>query len=111
MPILHAIALGITQGLSEFPPISSSGHLILVPWLFGWHELDNNIDLKRTFDVALHMGTFVVAIVYFPRTSGASCSATGASGGCSCWRRCRPAPRVTGRVGVSPLVIAVAIAR
>lgn len=65
MPILHAIILGITQGLSEFLPISSSGHLILVPWLFGWHELDNNVDLKRTFDVALHMGTFVGAIVYF----------------------------------------------
>jgi undecaprenyl-diphosphatase len=65
VPILHAIVLGIIQGLSEFLPISSSGHLILVPWLFGWHELDNNVDLKRTFDVALHMGTFVGAIVYF----------------------------------------------
>ena len=65
MPILHAIVLGIVQGLSEFLPISSSGHLVIVPWLFGWHELDNNLDLKRTFDVALHMGTFVGAVVYF----------------------------------------------
>lgn len=65
MPILHAIVLGIVQGLSEFLPISSSGHLVIVPWLLGWHELDNNLDLKRTFDVALHMGTLAGALVYF----------------------------------------------
>ena len=67
IPILHAIVLGITQGLSEFLPISSSGHLILVPWLFGWKELIGpaNAELNRTFDVALHMGTFVGAAAYF----------------------------------------------
>ena len=67
IPVLHAIVLGITQGLSEFLPISSSGHLILVPWLFGWHELDNFKDLNKTFDVALHVGTFIGAVVYFWR--------------------------------------------
>jgi undecaprenyl-diphosphatase len=65
VPILHAIVLGIVQGLSEFLPISSSGHLIIVPWLFGWKELVDNPELNRTFDVALHMGTFVGAVIYF----------------------------------------------
>ena len=65
MPILHAIVLGITQGLSEFLPISSSGHLELVPWLFGWKELTDNPELSKTFDVALHVGTFVGAVAYF----------------------------------------------
>ena len=59
MPILHAIVLGITQGLSEFLPISSSGHLILVPWLFGWDDFAGNASLEKAFDVALHLGTLV----------------------------------------------------
>jgi undecaprenyl-diphosphatase len=61
--ILQAIILGITQGITEFAPISSSGHLILVPWLFGWDPL--NADLNKTFDVALHIGTLVGALIYF----------------------------------------------
>ena len=65
MPVLHAIVLGIVQGLTEFLPVSSSGHLILVPWLFGWEELTRNPELNRTFDVALHIGTFVGAVAYF----------------------------------------------
>lgn len=65
MPILQAIILGITQGLSEFLPISSSGHLVLVPWVFQWEELAQNPELNRTFDVALHVGTFVGAFAYF----------------------------------------------
>ena len=65
MPILHAIVLGIVQGLSEFLPISSSGHLILVPELFDWTELTRSPDLNKTFDVALHVGTFVGAAWYF----------------------------------------------
>ena len=65
MSIFHAIVLGITQGLSEYLPISSSGHLILVPWLFGWDDFAGNDHLKKTFDVALHMGTLAGALAYF----------------------------------------------
>jgi undecaprenyl-diphosphatase len=63
MSILQAIILGIVQGITEFAPISSSGHLILVPWMFGWDIV--NPALNKTFDVALHMGTFLGAVVYF----------------------------------------------
>lgn len=67
MPILHAIVLGLVQGLSEFLPISSSGHLLLVPWLFGWNDFEgaNGESVKKTFDVALHLGTFVAVLGYF----------------------------------------------
>lgn len=67
MPILHAIVLGITQGLSEFLPISSSGHLRLVPWLLGWDDFRHNTVLEQTFDVALHLGTLVAIVAYFWR--------------------------------------------
>ena len=65
MEILHAIVLGIVQGLSEFLPISSSGHLELTRWLFGWDALDE--DLETAFDVAVHLGTLVGAIAYLRR--------------------------------------------
>lgn len=67
MPVVHAIVLGIVQGLTEFLPVSSSGHLVLVPWLFGWDDLARDPELKLTFDVALHAGTFVGAAAYFRR--------------------------------------------
>lgn len=67
MSIVQAIVLGVVQGLSEFLPISSSGHLIVVPWLFGWDALSGQPRIKLAFDVALHAGTFVGALVYFRR--------------------------------------------
>jgi undecaprenyl-diphosphatase len=62
--LIHAAILGIVQGLTEFLPISSSAHLILVPKLLGWN--DPFID-SAAFDVMLHMGTLVALLVYFWR--------------------------------------------
>lgn len=65
MSIFRAIVLGIVQGLTEFLPVSSSGHLQLVPWLFDWNDFEGNEDLANAFDVALHIGTLVGAVAYF----------------------------------------------
>jgi undecaprenyl-diphosphatase len=65
MPLLHAIVLGVVQGLSEFLPISSSGHLRIVPWLLEWDDFAGRPDLERTFSVALHLGTLLGAVAYF----------------------------------------------
>ena len=67
MPILHAIVLGLVQGFSEFLPISSSAHLLFVPWLLGWDDFSGagGESLKQSFDVALHLGTFVAVLGYF----------------------------------------------
>ncbi len=61
MSNVEAVVLGLVQGLTEFLPISSSGHLILVPWLVGWDEPG------LAFDAALHLGTLVAVFVYFWR--------------------------------------------
>jgi undecaprenyl-diphosphatase len=61
----QAFTLGVTQGLTELLPISSSGHLILVPWIADWHYLEAHPAFNKTFDVALHLGTLVAVVAYF----------------------------------------------
>ncbi|MDQ5824674.1 MAG: undecaprenyl-diphosphatase UppP [Chloroflexota bacterium] len=62
MDIFQALVLGLVQGLTEFLPVSSSAHLVFVPWLFGW---DDKSVTSIQFDVALHMGTLLAVLVYF----------------------------------------------
>jgi undecaprenyl-diphosphatase len=59
MTVLQALTLGLVQGFGEFLPISSSGHLIVVPWLLGWPEQ------PLAFDVALHLGTLAAVVTAF----------------------------------------------
>ena len=61
----QAFVLGVVQGLTELLPISSSGHLILVPWGAEWTYLEENDRFNQTFDVALHLGTLVAVAAYF----------------------------------------------
>ena len=60
--VLQAIVLGIVQGLTEFLPVSSSAHLILVPWLLKWQE-----DPGLAFDVVLHLGTLLALVIFYWR--------------------------------------------
>ena len=59
MTVFQAVVLGVLQGIAEFLPISSSAHLSLAPWVFGWE------DPGLAFDVALHVGTLVAVLWYF----------------------------------------------
>jgi undecaprenyl-diphosphatase len=59
LSLLQAVVLGLFQGLGEFLPISSSAHLVLIPWLFRW------TDPGLTFDIALHLGTLLAVVIYF----------------------------------------------
>src|SRR5947209_3300057 len=61
MPFYQVIVLAVIQGLTEFLPVSSSAHLALAPWLFGWK------DPGLVFDIALHAGTLAAVVVYFFR--------------------------------------------
>lgn len=62
MDLFQALVLGLVQGVTEFLPISSSAHLIIVPWLLGWNSPAIN---SIQFDVALHLGTLVAVLIYF----------------------------------------------
>ncbi|PLX28675.1 undecaprenyl-diphosphatase [Candidatus Parcubacteria bacterium] len=59
MSIIQAIVLGVIQGVTEFLPISSSGHLVFIPKLFGW------VDQGLAFDTIMHLGTLLAVVVYF----------------------------------------------
>ncbi|HUW68667.1 MAG TPA: undecaprenyl-diphosphate phosphatase [bacterium] len=64
MIVFQALILGIAQGLTEFLPVSSSAHLVIIPWLFGWSD---PVLSSLTFDVALHIGTLLAVLVFFAR--------------------------------------------
>lgn len=65
MSILQSLILGIVQGLTELLPISSSGHLEIIPWLFNWTSDPNFNVAFEGFDVALHFGTFLAIAIFF----------------------------------------------
>lgn len=65
MSIIQALILGIIQGLTELLPISSSAHLAIIPWMFGWTNSEIfKLDFEA-FDVALHFGTLLAIVIFF----------------------------------------------
>lgn len=73
LSLIQAIALGVVQGMTEFLPISSSGHLAIAHWLFGWSFDAASTD--KAFDAATHLGTLLAAAAYFWRDIGRLISA------------------------------------
>jgi undecaprenyl-diphosphatase len=97
----QALVLGIVQGLTELLPISSSGHLILVPWAADWTYLKEDDEFNATFDVALHIGTLVAVVAYFRRDVAALAAA---------WVRSIGRRRITGREERLAWLVALATA-
>lgn len=77
MSILQAFVLGVLQGLTEFLPVSSSGHLVLARWLLGWDA--GSTSLEQAFDVAVHVGTLVGASAFLRRDLARLARALGTS--------------------------------
>ena len=86
MNLLHAFILGILQGATEFLPISSSGHLVLLPWLLDWPAS------SLAFDAVVHWGTAAAVVAYFWRDWVSSSKKPGFFRKTwflsSCWARC-----------------------
>ncbi|MBF0536823.1 MAG: undecaprenyl-diphosphate phosphatase [Nitrospirae bacterium] len=59
--VFQSIILGAVQGVTEFFPVSSTAHLVLIPWLLGWHGITESM----SFDIALHVGTLLALLIYF----------------------------------------------
>ena len=64
MTLIQAVILAAIQGITEFLPISSSAHLVVLPTIFGWNELIQS-NYQLSFDIALHFGSIIALIVYF----------------------------------------------
>ena len=63
LPIARAIALGIVQGPAELLPVSSSAHIVLLPWLAGWDWEEIDPELRKSFEVALHTGAAAALLI------------------------------------------------
>jgi undecaprenyl-diphosphatase len=63
LPLREAVALGLIQGPAELLPISSSSHTALIPWLLRWRSATLDVELRRSFEVALHAGTAAALVV------------------------------------------------
>ena len=73
LPLRHAAALGVLQGPTELLPVSSSGHLVLVPHLLGWSYADLDPELRKSFEVALHAGTAAALLIGLRREVAEYC--------------------------------------